>query len=40
MIDGLQLRWLRDPELDIASTLTVRFELLEQAVSDGAVQAP
>ncbi|HLS62674.1 MAG TPA: TetR/AcrR family transcriptional regulator [Ruania sp.] len=36
--DGLQLRWLRDPELDMAGTLTVLFELFEQAIADGAAR--
>jgi len=36
--DGLQLRWLRDPELDMAGTLTVLFELLEHAIADGAAR--
>ncbi len=40
LTDGLQLRWLRDPEVDMAGTLTVLFELLERAMSDGAERAP
>ncbi|WP_022918750.1 TetR/AcrR family transcriptional regulator [Ruania albidiflava] len=36
--DGLQLRWLRDPELDMAGTLTVLFELFEHAIADGAAR--
>ncbi len=38
--DGLQLRWLRDPEVDMAGTLTQLFELFERAMPGRAAGEP